>query len=132
MESEVEILAYCGLDCFGCPIRLATQIAEGAGQRQMREDIARQIEQLYGMKCTADDITDCDGCATEGGRLFAACQKCGIRTCARDKGYENCAHCGQYACGQLNEFFSQGGKLLHMDARKRLNAIRETLRRNEP
>jgi hypothetical protein len=99
-------------------------------QKRMRQDIAGQIERLYGMTCRAEDVTDCDGCSTEGGRLFVSCQKCGIRKCARGKGLENCAHCGEYVCAKLQEFFDYGGKLLHMDAKGRLDAVRAGLRRN--
>ena len=113
------------MDCSGCPIHLATGVEDRKKQTRMREDIARQIEQLYGMKCRPEDITDCDGCRTDGGRLFAACAKCGIRKCARGKSMENCAHCGEYVCDKLQEFFDHGGKLLHMDAKARLDAIRE-------
>jgi len=127
MKSRAEMLAYCGLDCLGCPIHLATQVADDARKRQMREDIARQIEQLYGVKCTADGITDCDGCRADKGRIFSACQKCGVRSCARARGLENCARCNEYACEMLEKFFSYGGKLVHGDARARLDTIRKTM-----
>jgi hypothetical protein len=122
-----EMLAYCGLDCSGCPIRTATGVKDLARQTQMREDIARQIEKLYGMKCTAEDITDCDGCRMDEGRLFVACAMCNIRKCAREKVVENCAHCGEYVCEKLQGFFDHGGKLLNMDAKARLDVIREAL-----
>ena len=124
------MLAYCGLDCSGCPIYLATRNEDRQVQKRMREDIAVQIERLYGMKCRAEDITNCDGCAAENGRLFAGCQLCGIRPCARERRLENCAHCSDYVCAKLQQFFDHGGKLLHMDAKASLDAVRKGLRRD--
>jgi hypothetical protein len=121
------MITYCGLDCSTCPIHLATLESDLMKQRSMRQNIAVEIERLYGMKCRADDITDCDGCPTTDGRLFAACAKCKVRECAREKGVANCAHCGEYVCQKLQVFFDHGGKLLHMDAKARLDEIREAL-----
>jgi predicted nucleic acid binding AN1-type Zn finger protein len=124
------MLAYCGLDCSGCPIYLATRVEDPQTQKRTRQDIAVEIKRLYRVTCTAADIADCDGCSTEGGRLFVSCQECGVRKCARDKGMENCDHCREYVCAKLQEFFDCGGKLLHMDAKKKLDAVRVGLRRN--
>jgi hypothetical protein len=121
------MLAYCGLDCSACPIRLATQETDPERQRSMRQGIVADIQRLYAMTCTVEDITDCDGCRSDTGRLFAACAGCGVRQCARERHLENCAHCSEYVCRTLQGFFDHGGKLLHMDARKRLDEIRETL-----
>ena len=124
------MLTYCGLDCETCPIYRATRVEDPQLQKRMREDIALQIDRLYGFKCRAEDITDCDGCVTPNGRLFAGCQMCGIRPCAREKGIENCAHCSQYVCTKLQEFFDHGGKLLPGNAKAKLDAVRAGLRRN--
>ena len=124
------MLAYCGLDCSGCPIYLATRVEDPQAQKRMRQDIAGEIKRLYGVTCTGEDIADCDGCPTEGGRLFTPCQKCGVRKCARGKGLENCAHCNEYVCATLQEFFDCGGTLLHTDAKQTLDAIRAGLPRD--
>jgi hypothetical protein len=124
------MLAYCGLDCSGCPIYRATRVEDPQAQKRMREAIVVQIERLYGMKCRVEDITDCDGCAAVGGRLFAGCRMCGIRPCAQEKGFESCAPCSEYVCAKLQEFFDHGGKLLDMDAKNNLDAIRRGLRRD--
>jgi Protein of unknown function (DUF3795) len=121
------MIAYCGLKCETCPIYLATREKDREKQRQMRESIVRQILKEYGMQCRVEDITDCDGCPTQGGRLFAGCRKCRIRPCARERGLENCAHCSDYACDKLKEFFNFGGKLVNIDAKKQLDAIRKSL-----
>ena len=121
------MIAYCGLDCAKCPIFLVTREANVEKQKQKREEIARQIEKTYGMQCRAEDVTDCDGCPTQGGRLFSGCQKCQIRKCAREKGLENCAHCSEYACDKLEKFFYHGGKLVEGEAKKQLDEIKARL-----
>jgi hypothetical protein len=88
----------------------------------MRAEIARQINDLYKENLKAEDVTDCDGCKTEGGRLFSASRKCEIRKCAGQKGIENCAHCNECACERLEKLFATDP-----DAKKRLDAIRSAL-----
>jgi len=114
-----EIIAYCGLICQGCPIYWATKEKNEEKKEKMRVEIARQCKE-YDLKYELQDITDCDGCKTEGGRLFSGCKKCEIRKCARGKKIENCAHCDQYACEKLK-------KLSDADAKSRLDLIRSTL-----
>jgi hypothetical protein len=67
----------------------------------MRIEIAQQIKEHYGRDCKAEDVTDCDGCKTEGGRLLN--NKCPVRKCAVEKDVETCAHCSEYACEKLKE-----------------------------
>ena len=117
-----EVVSYCGLMCHTCPIYLATREHDPKKKRQMRAEIARQINDLYKEDLKAEDVTDCDGCKTEAGRLFSASRKCEIRKCAGQKGIENCAHCNEYACERLEKFFATDP-----DAKKRLEAIRSTL-----
>jgi hypothetical protein len=101
-----EMIAYCGLTCHTCPIYLATRKENKEEQARMRVEISRRCKEQYGMKYEPEDITDCDGCRTEGGRLFSACKDCAIRNCARQKGVETCAHCTDYVCGKLEAFFA--------------------------
>jgi hypothetical protein len=69
-----------------------------------------------------EDITDCDGCITQGGRLFSACKNCSIRKCTREKKLENCAHCTEYSCGKLEAFFKK-----EPTARTRLDTVRSSI-----
>jgi hypothetical protein len=117
-----EMLAYCGLVCNTCPIHLATKEQGQEKKREMRVEIARRINKLYKEKLKAEDVTDCDGCSTEGGRLFSGCKKCQIRKCAKGKAVENCAYCSDYACEKLKKFFAT-----EADAKARLAVIRNTL-----
>ncbi|RPH36279.1 DUF3795 domain-containing protein [bacterium] len=111
------MLGYCGLDCNGCPIHLATLGNEDEKKRAMKIDIARLLKERYGLTMEADDIGDCDGCRSE--RLFATCAACEIRRCARVKELNSCADCAQFACEMLRKIF-----LEDTAARARLEALR--------
>lgn len=117
MEDNV---SYCGLVCETCPIYLATREKDPEKKHEMRADIARQIKEHYGQETRPEDVGDCDGC--KAGTESIYCTGCEIRTCAVEKDLENCAHCDEYACDKLQEFFATDPQ-----ARERLNAIRDTL-----
>ncbi len=117
-----ENLAHCGLACHSCAIYLATREQDEEKRYKMRVDIAQQIKEHYGQECKPEDVNDCDGCKTEGQRLFSGCKNCLIRKCAIKKGLENCAHCSEYPCDKLQEFFAKDP-----EAKDRLDEIRNTL-----
>ena len=112
-------LAYCGLVCQTCPIYLATREEDEEVRARMRAEIAQLCREQYGMAYEPEDITACDGCPTEGGRLFPACKDCAIRKCARQRGLEICAYCDEYVCERLQAFFAS-----EPAARMRLDEIR--------
>ena len=115
----VEMIAYCGLSCQTCPIYLATRQENKEEQARMRVEIVRLCKEQYGMDLELEDISDCDGCKTDGERLFSQCKNCPIRQCASEKKLENCAYCTEYACGNLETFFRTDPI-----AKTRLDAIR--------
>lgn len=98
-------MAYCGLMCGGCPIYLATREEDADRQRQMRIEIARKINETYHSQYKPVDVTDCDGCRTDSGRLFTGCLKCEIRACAQKRNLEHCGECDGYACDPLKLMF---------------------------
>ncbi len=112
------MLAYCGLDCAGCPIHLATLEPNASRRLTMRTNIARMCAEQYGMNVTTEDVTDCDGCP-QSGRLFSGCVQCTIRPCAMGKALSTCAACPEYACEKLLRHFQS-----EPSARKRLDALR--------
>ncbi len=120
-----EMIAYCGLNCTTCQIYLATRETDPKKQKKMREDIVIAIKKYLGEEKRVEDITDCDGCKAQSGRLFSNCQKCQIRKCASEKGLENCAYCSEYACEKLSKFFDSEGE--QAGAKKRLDAIRKSI-----
>lgn len=117
-----EMIAYCGLICHNCPIYLATRKKDEEKRYKMRVDIAQQIKKHYGQEYKPEDVSDCDGCRTEGGRLFSGSKSCHIRKCAKKRRVENCAHCDEYACEKLEKFFTTDS-----DAKERLDEIRSRL-----
>lgn len=113
------LVATCGLDCATCAIHLATLETSPAKRRRMRVRIARMCREQYGMRITAKEVTDCDGCRSESGRLFSGCGTCEIRKCAVGRNLASCAYCSSYACGMiLRHFESDPG------ARGRIESMR--------
>jgi hypothetical protein len=115
-----EILAYCGLVCHTCPIYSATRQENIDEQLKMRIEIVKICKEKYGLNYKLEDITDCDGCVTDGARLFSACARCPIRNCAREKNLANCAYCPEYACDNLKQFFKS-----EPSAKARLDKIKK-------
>ncbi len=101
------MIAYCGLDCYTCPIYLATREKDKERQKEKRKEILEFLREHYGLEYRLEDITDCDGCMAETGRLFSACKDCPIRKCAGQKNLESCAYCEEYVCEILEEFFDK-------------------------
>jgi hypothetical protein len=117
-----EMIGYCGLNCHGCAIYLATREQDPKEKRGMRAEIAQQIKKLYEQECKPEDVTDCDGCKAKSERLLSGSKNCHMRKCASHKGIENCAHCDEYPCEELEKLFTTD-----QDAEKRLNLIRSEL-----
>jgi hypothetical protein len=115
-------LSYCGLICDKCAIYLATREKDEEKKHEIRADIAKQIKEIYGQDCKPEDVTNCDGCKSESGRLFSGCSKCNMRKCAQDKGIDNCAYCTDYPCEELEKLFATD-----VEARKRLDKIKSEL-----
>ena len=105
MEME-KIVSFCGIICEGCPVYWATKEKNKETKEKMRVTIARLGSEHYGTEFKPEDITDCDGCRQEGGRLLRAAIDCPMRKCAREKKLQNCAHCPDFACENLKKFFS--------------------------
>ena len=113
-----KLMAYCGLSCDGCAIYMATRETDPEEQRKTRAKIAQFASQHYDTEIKPEDITDCDGCRAESGRLYSGCARCEIRTCAQAKGCPTCAHCPEYPCDNLQTFFAK-----EPSAKGRLDAI---------
>ena len=122
MDISQVMVAFCGLNCLTCPIYLATKQEDPGEQTRMRAEIVRLCKEQYGLDYTLEGITDCDGCYSEGKRLFSACQTCLIRNCAREKKLVNCAMCLDFACEKLERFF-----VSEPTARSCLETIRNSL-----
>ena len=94
------IVAACGLVCSGCFAYKATIKDDDV----LRAKTAEFWSTIYGSDIKPEDI-NCNGCLTEGIK-FNHCNKCEIRKCCLDKGYENCAHCPDYSCEMLDSLLT--------------------------
>jgi hypothetical protein len=112
------MIAFCGLDCGSCPIRLATLETDAGKKLAMRVDVAKTLKEIYKSEISAQAITDCDGCKAAG-RLFNGCAGCPIRLCAAERKLKSCAHCEDYGCEKLERHLA-----IDPAARKRLEEIR--------
>ena len=90
-------LSACGLDCPDCECYKATL----SGDLAQKQDIAERWSKNYQASLTVDDI-HCEGCMSSG-RKFSWCDKCPIRVCVVENGYQSCAECDSFPC-QTNAF----------------------------
>jgi len=100
------MIAYCGLHCDSCPIHLATLEQDEHKKLQLRTKISAILHDRYSMDLRPDEITDCDGCTLEHGRLFITCISCSVRNCVRNRQHDSCAYCTDYGCDKLQEVFA--------------------------
>jgi hypothetical protein len=112
-----KMMAFCGINCHECPAFFAT-IANDDGKRA---EVAQFWSTQFNADIKPEDI-NCNGCQSDSGRLFDYCQTCEIKKCGMGKNVENCAHCSDYSCEKLNNFF----KMMPV-AKKHLDEIRATI-----
>ena len=113
------MIAFCGLDCTTCSAYLATQ----ADDLAEKERVAERWREETGEEEIDVDYVTCDGCRAFERRLGGHCLTCKIRACAIVRGIENCGHCPNYPCTDLNEVFHYAP-----EARERLDEIKRSLR----
>ena len=113
-----EMIAFCGLDCSKCGAFLATK----ENDDQKRAKVAQDWSKRFKVEVNPKDI-NCDGCQSEGGRIFNYCNVCEIRKCGKEKSLKNCGYCGEYPCHKLDFIFSNTP-----DAKNRLDKINFSLR----
>ena len=117
-----KMTACCGGSCDTCTILLATAEKDEEKKYQMRVEIAQQIKEIYHQDCKPEDVTDCDGCRSPDERILAPSRDCQVRKCVMQKGVENCAHCDEYVCKNLEDFFTK-----EPTAKETLEAIRKDM-----
>jgi hypothetical protein len=112
------IQAYCGLDCGECEAYVATHKNDRAGL----DAVAKKWAAQFGGKDLEGDACVCDGCSTGRRVSTAHAVTCGIRVCASARGVVTCAHCPDYACATVQQFFAFAPVL-----KEKLEAIRQEL-----
>jgi len=101
LRIDISKIAYCGIDCSGCPAYFATL----SGNEYSKEKIAQEWSQIYNTEINPDDI-NCQGCSSRKGIHFSHCFNCSIRLCALEKEVVTCADCENYVCIDLQDFFA--------------------------
>ncbi|MDH5746362.1 MAG: DUF3795 domain-containing protein [Candidatus Bathyarchaeota archaeon] len=112
-----KMVAFCGIVCTDCKAFIATQENNDVKRREVAEASSKAL----GREIKSEEI-NCDGCLTMDGRHIGYCNICEIRKCGMEKDVENCAHCVEYNCEKLAEFFGQAP-----EAKKTLEEIRQRL-----
>jgi len=113
-----KLLSYCGLDCGECEAYIATRKNDRPGLEAVAADWSRR----YAGPNLGADACICDGCATGGRASAAHAASCGIRACASKRGVATCAHCPDYGCAILQQFFAFAPAL-----KDKLEAIRREI-----
>jgi len=113
-----KLSSYCGLDCGECEAYIASQ----KNDRAELDAVAKKWAAQYGGKEMAGDACICDGCAAGRRVSTAHAATCGIRVCASKRGVITCAHCPDYGCATLQQFFAFAPVL-----KEKLEAVRRTL-----
>ena len=96
--------AYCGLLCTECPAYVALRTNDN--------DLRARTAQRWSApsySVTPEEV-NCDGCKSDGGKLFKQCGVCAVRQCASKKRLENCAYCDKYPCTNLEQLFKMIGE----------------------
>lgn len=93
---ELKLDGYCGLYCGACPVMLGTKAGTEANA--------------------------CHGCKSEKPAGF--CAECGIKACARGRGYEFCHECGELqTCERIRQFMADEKWPYHQGVMKNLEII---------
>jgi len=111
------IVSFCGLLCNECGAFVATKNNDD----EKRKEVSQLWSKQYNTNLKPEDI-NCTGCLSDRQPIFGHCNVCEIRKCGKAKGIANCAHCDEYACEKLEQFFQ-----IVPDAKKRLDKIKSGL-----
>lgn len=113
--ADRKMVGACGIVCSACAAYIATQDDDDA----LRARTAKEWSAMYQADIRPENI-NCDGCPSDGPRLFAHCLECEIRKCARGRKLVTCAPCPEYACKKLQDFFA-----MVPQARETLDGLRK-------
>lgn len=99
MNDSAYSIAFCGLDCSTCEEFLATK----ENNLENLQNIAKRwsdVEEIN-FEVTVEDVR-CDGCRADKRKSFHCTEKCRIRKCCLEKGFESCIECEKYPCPNEN------------------------------
>lgn len=107
-------IAFCGLDCQGCPAFIAYK----TGDQSLRERTSVEWSGIYSADIAPSDV-NCTGCRSTGIQFSWCSSGCPIRKCAVERKVRSCGVCSDYPCGNLSFIVKNCP-----DARERLDAER--------
>lgn len=119
-------IAYCGLDCSSCDVYRATAFDDD----DLRQAYSAKVFEQFKIEVEPASV-NCHGCR-DARPKSGYCAWCQVRTCAIDRGYENCAYCPDYACDKLDKVHAamiNVGKAVDGVASARINL--EAIRRDQ-
>ena len=112
-----KIIAYCGLDCATCPAHLAWKTDDDELRKKQAAEWGSPDYPI------SEEEINCVGCKVDTEPKFKFCSECSVKSCARARGVETCAHCDDYGYDTLERLLSFVGNEL----RKELEKIRAAL-----
>jgi len=94
--------APCGLDCFNCPMYLASENDE------MRNVIARNMGIPF-------EQAICHGCRNEKGTIafLSMTEPCNVYKCTEKKGISFCCDCSDFPCDHLHPYADKASDVPH-------------------
>jgi len=115
--TEGKLTGICGLCCAECPAFVGTRTGD---EDLLAATAAKWTSDDYPL--TAADIR-CDGCTFVDKRVAKFCPDCSVRRCGLERDVANCAHCGDFACAELERKWEASA-----DGKATLEAIRAKLK----
>jgi len=92
IESEGQMIGYCGYNCHLCSARSDDII--------VRQKMVNAWRKYLGHEHYTAENVKCDGCKSKGDNI--ADKKSEARPCAQEKGLESCAQCDEFPCKKVS------------------------------
>jgi hypothetical protein len=98
-----EMIGYCGYSCHLCAAR--------SDDPERRKKLVDGWRKLFGHQSYTVENVKCDGCRADGRIADKVCQ---ARPCAKEKGVEYCALCGDFPCKNVRQLMAgKEGMIVH-------------------
>ena len=114
------MIGICGLNCFNCPIYIATQKDDDQERKKIAEQWSTDEFPLE-----QKDI-NCEGCLIEEAKLSKFARACEVRACGVEKKVKNCGYCEEYPCQKLDKLWKMFDST---EAKASLDKIRNNLQK---
>ena len=97
-----QMTAPCGLDCFNCPMYLASE------NEELRTAISKNIGIPF-------EKAVCKGCRNEKGTIpfLGMTEPCNVYKCIEKKGLSYCCDCSDFPCDHLHPYADKASLLPH-------------------